>query len=268
MTCLLGHFAQRWLILRQVQMLAFPAHPHSTALAPHLAAHPLSTGAADSLRRSLRMQTLLRAEGVEGRKMWSVQGVLVVLRVGDPMGKWGWGVGRVGRTFSSLTRFLGHLGTPPRPLCCVIDTQKQSVMGGDVWGRKVRLLETRIRLLRCGKVCQLEERSVARRAWSTRPSGCGAQAASLRATYGGKGRSQGTRCRSWAGLQWRPSQPHARAPPPTPILPRDRITIKVTEEACWCLLNAADTNQATPLIPELAQSCHLIELFIATINNC
>lgn len=63
---------------------------------------------------------------------------------------------------------------------------------------------------------------------------------------------------SWAGPQWRLSQLRAPAPPSTPTLPRAHITKKFTEEACWCLLNAADTNQATPLIPELAQSCHLI----------
>lgn len=39
MTCLFCRFAQRWLILRQVQILEFPAHPLSTALDLYFAAH-------------------------------------------------------------------------------------------------------------------------------------------------------------------------------------------------------------------------------------
>lgn len=141
--------------------------------------------------------------------MWSVYGVRVVLRIGDPMEKWGW-VERVGRTFSSLTRFLGTLESHSGLSAGVTDTQKQREKIGRA------CVTDRSGCWRQGFVFSDLGRSAGwkrgrshSKAWSRRPSGCGAQAASLRATDGGKGRSQGTRCIGWTGLQWRLSQLHA-----------------------------------------------------------
>lgn len=64
--------------------------------------------------------------------MWSVQGILMVLRVGGPMEK----LGGTGRTFSSLTGSLGTLESHPGPSAGTVDTQKQSEkMGRDVTER-------------------------------------------------------------------------------------------------------------------------------------